>query len=314
MLIRRIVKLTLAAVVLCVCALPLPTAASAAVGRTCTWLDDDTVICTAATDGDTTKASTAAAVPTTSKQSIGAGAGGFKEAGGPGGGVETPNINLGECAWDTVTPAPPAGDARWEGNDPATGSVLMNVCGGTLRYMFVAAQAAAAPPPDPADLAQQAFTLLTLPKPTLGRSPSLQNGDPAQGGQAYTIVNLWTWFYTDPATFVPMSRTVSLQGVSATVTATPKALVFSPGDGHAAVSCAGPGRPWESADQFDAPDAGGCGYRYTEVQAEPITGTVSISWDVSWTGTGGVSGVFDGVATSSSSQFIVQQIRTVVVR
>lgn len=177
--------------------------------------------------------------------------------------------------------------------------------------MFVASQAPP-PPPDPADLAQQAFTLLTLPKPTLGRSPSLSNGDPAKGGQAYTIVNLWTWFYTDPATFVPMSKTVSLQGISATVTATPTALLFTPGDGHAAVSCAGPGRPWESADQFDAPSAGGCGYRYTEVQAKPITGTVSISWDVSWTGTGGAGGVFDDVATSSSSQFIVEQIQTVV--
>jgi hypothetical protein len=182
-----------------------------------------------------------------------------------------------------------------------------------MRYMFAAAQVVP-PPPDPAVLAQQAFAELALPKPTLGRSPSLENGDPAQGGQAYTIVNLWTWFYTDPETFVPMSKTVSVQGVSATVTATPKALVFDPGDGHAAVSCAGPGRPWESADQFDAPSAGGCGYRYTEVQAKPIRGTVSISWDVSWTGTGGAGGVFENVATSSSSQFIVQQIQTVVVR
>ena len=191
---------------------------------------------------------------------------------------------------------------------------MMNVCNGPIRYAFAPSSAAAPalPPPDPAVLAQQAYALLVLPKPTLGRTPSLANGDPARGGEPYTVVNLWTRYFTDPATWVPLARTVSLRGVSATVTARPAALLFDPGDGHRAVSCPGPGRPWQHEDGFDPPGPGECGYQYTEVHGRPITGTVSIAWDVTWTGTGGAGGAFPGLRTSASSEFIVEQIQIVV--
>ena len=217
-----------------------------------------------------------------------------------------------------MTPPPPAGDALWEGNDPATGTVQVNYCNGDPQYQFAATGAAAPaappppPPPDPADLAEQARAQLQLPDPTLGRSPSLDNGDPARGGQPYTLVNLWTRYYTDPAAFVPVSKTVAVQGVSATATATPRALTFDPGDGSAPVSCPGPGRPWRSSDGFDAPGSGECGYQYTDVQAEPVTATVSIQWDVVWTGTGGTGGTFNDITTSASSEFLVEQIQIVV--
>jgi hypothetical protein len=218
----------------------------------------------------------------------------------------------GECAWKTLVPQPPAGDPRWEGNDPAAGVVQFNDCNGPTFYQFAAAAPAAPPPPDPAVLAQQAMSQLTLPKPSVERSPSAESSDPAQGGLPYTVVNLWTWFWTDPAVWADLSTTVSLQGVSATATAVPVALVFDPGDGGPAVSCPGPGRPWEVADGNDPPSRGGCGYRYVAVTPDgPLTSTVSIRWAVSWTGTGGVGGDLGEVTTSVTSSFLVQQIQVV---
>jgi len=77
------------------------------------------------------------------------------------------------------------------------------------------------------------------------------------------------------------------------------------------VSCAGPGRAWQNSDGFNPPTAGECGYQYKKVEAAPITGTESITWRVTWTGTGGSGGTFTVPATSASSQFIVEQIEIV---
>jgi hypothetical protein len=226
--------------------------------------------------------------------------------------TDSTNPAPGECAWKTLVPQPPAGDPLWEGNDPAAGVVQFNDCNGPTFYQFAASGSAAPPPPDPAVLAQQALSQLTLPEPSVERSPSAESSDPAQGGLPYTVVHLWTWFWTDPALWADLSTTVSLQGVSATATAVPVALVFDPGDGGAAVSCPGPGRPWEVADGNDPPSRGGCGYRYVAVTPEgPLTSTVSIRWAVSWTGTGGVGGDLGEVTTGVTSSFLVQQIQVV---
>ncbi len=236
------------------------------------------------------------------------------------GATGNPNMAIaaGECAWRVLSPSPPAGDVRWKKHDPATGVILYNLCNGPVQYQFAASLAAAPPPPppppSPAVLAEQAYAELVLPKPSLGRSPDLAKGDPAQGGRAYTVVNLWTRYFSDPAGWVPTSKTVKLRGVFATVTATPSALLFDPGDGNAAVSCPGPGRPWRESDGFDPPGAGECGYQYRKVEAKPITGTESISWSVTWIGSAGAGGTFAGLTTSASSDFLVEQIQIVVKR
>ncbi|MBL8932798.1 MAG: hypothetical protein JNL54_21970 [Kineosporiaceae bacterium] len=159
----------------------------------------------------------------------------------------------------------------------------------------------------PAMLAQRAYALLRLPKPTIERSPAAGNSD---GGRPYTWVNLWTWFWTDPVTFTPRSKTVAAGAISATATATPVALVFDPGTGDAPVTCPGPGRPWREADGDTAPSAGGCGYRYLHVN-ETVTATVTIRWRVTWTGSNGESGVLPPLLTSATSSFAVQQIQAV---
>jgi hypothetical protein len=194
---------------------------------------------------------------------------------------------------------------------------MINTCNGGERYLYVpdaafaAAGAVPLPPPDPAVLAQQARTELTLPSPVARRSPPETNSDPANGGLPYTWVGLSTFFWVEG--WQPMSRTVELRGVSATVTATPTGLTFDPGDGAAAVSCAGPGRPWTVADGNEAPSGGACGYTYRSVTPNgPLTATTSVQWSVSWTSNTGASGTFPASTTSSSSSFLVEQIQVVV--
>lgn len=234
-----------------------------------------------------------------------------------GGGSPTPVV--GECGFRAATV--PAGDTRWGGNDPATGTLLMNPCNGPVQYLFVpnpapgdpAPAAPPPPPPDPAVLAQQAYTELTVPKPEAQRSPPETNSDPDNGGLPYTWLGLNTWIWVN--NWQPLQRTVDLRGVSATVTATPTALVFDPGNGDAAVSCPGPGRPWTEADGNQPPIGGGCAYMYRAVTPDgPLTATTGIAWSVAWTSNTGAGGTFPALNTATTSSFLVEQIQVVVQR
>ena len=180
---------------------------------------------------------------------------------------------------------------------------------GRLDFVWLPSTApqAAAPVVTSAQLALEMQDRLPLAQPTIQRSPDETirfKGDPM------TWVNLWTWFWTDPATYQPMTQTVSAGAVSATVTATPVGLLFDPGDGSPAVRCAGPGRAWVERDD-DAAPPGGCGYRYRSVTDGTITSTVSILWDVSWTGTGGLSGSLSQMRTQASAPLRVMQTQVV---
>jgi hypothetical protein len=167
------------------------------------------------------------------------------------------------------------------------------------------------PPVGPEAAALRAEELLTLPQPSGHRSP---NESQERDGHPYTYVNLWTWYWTDASTWKPLSATARAGGVSATVTVTPKQLVFDAGDGSQPAVCDGPGRPWTSSDGNAAPADGGCGYRYTRATSSPITSTQSIVWGVTWTSSGGSSGSLADLTTSQAGPLMVLQIETVVSR
>ena len=240
--------------------------------------------------------------------------------GGTGAGAEsagggTESANSGECAWRAASM--PAGDPVWGGNDPAAGSLMVNICNGPTTYLYVpnaapaVGAAAPPPPPDPAVLAQRAYAELTLPTPAAHRSPSEANSDPDHGGLPFTIVGLRTWVWV--ADWQPLQRTVALQGVSVTLTAAPTGLVFDPGNGDTPVACEGPGRPWTRADGNEPPVNGGCAYVYRRVSADgPVTATTSVQWSVSWTSNTGAGGAFPTGVSQVSDSFLVEQIQVVV--
>ncbi|SOD72951.1 hypothetical protein SAMN05892883_2262 [Jatrophihabitans sp. GAS493] len=160
-----------------------------------------------------------------------------------------------------------------------------------------------------ASLAQEAFSTIVFPRPSGHRSPSESR---TFQGYPTTWVNLWTFFWTDPSTWRTLSASASAAGLTATVTATPVALNFDPGDGDTVASCAGPGRAWRDSDGNAPPSDRACGYQYTHVTTSPVTATETIVWQITWTGTGNTGGEIPGLSTSTSGQLNVLQIQAVV--
>lgn len=219
------------------------------------------------------------------------------------------------CYVKAVSPVPPLTDPMWAGH--TTGGVYYcaayNVgypIAQTGQGWFWLAQAPNAV--DPAVLAQQAFKSLTIPSPSTGRYPAgtLKNGRP------YTVVSTYTWYWTDPGTFKPLTASASAGGVTATVTVTPTSLSFTPGDGAASLSCAGPGTAWSSSYGVWAASPSGCDYRYPHSSIhEPngeVTATYAINWTIAWNSTTGETGTLPALTTTEKSTFAVAEVESVV--
>jgi hypothetical protein len=87
------------------------------------------------------------------------------------------------------------------------------------------------------------------------------------------------------------------------------------GDGSTVV-CEGPGTPWRPGldPAGSSPD---CGHRYLRASAGApggaFTVTVTVSWDVSWSGAGR-SGAVPGLTTTSSLQLRVAESQALLTR
>lgn len=157
--------------------------------------------------------------------------------------------------------------------------------------------AGAPPPPSPEELAQQAYSQLRLPSPSIAASP--------EGPQ---LVRLPTWLWIENG-WEPVSATASVPGVSVTATAKPTKVKWSMGEGGSR-TCDGPGTPYSSYrnPRSASPD---CGYTYRRASDDVgFRVTATISWSVSWSGAG-QSGTFDDLSTSDSTRFVVEEVGAV---
>jgi len=162
--------------------------------------------------------------------------------------------------------------------------------------------------PSPETLARQAMKTITFPAPSGHRSPSESQ---LYAGIPFTWVNLWTFYWTDPATWHSLSATAAVGGVSATVTAVPMRLSFDPGNGTPAVICDGPGRAWDTSDGNGPPTGGACAYQYSMASSGALITTQTITWKITWVGSGGASGVLPDITTSTPGQLRVMQVQVV---
>ncbi|PZS32189.1 MAG: hypothetical protein DLM61_07275 [Pseudonocardiales bacterium] len=215
------------------------------------------------------------------------------------------------CYYKVADPLPTSGPVLVEYQQYG-GGIYWATCpfGGSGGYVWLA-QPPAGLPPSPAQLAQRAAASFRFPKPSGHRSPSETL---RYQGYPFSYVQLWLFYWTDPGTWRTLTATARAGGVFATVTAKPVSLTYDPGDGSSAVSCGGPGRPWTDADGNRAPSGGACGYQYKAVTSSPITSTQTITWKITWVGSGGTSGALPDQSTSKSGQLNVMQIQTVVTR
>lgn len=259
---------------------------------------------------------------------------------GPGGGTSFGSVRCGQsyapsCAVSAGSPASNETPGTQQGGQPggasatvASGGGAASGCSGTVSKTWgcipagcnvtvqtlacplgiggAAPPPAAAPPapPAPGVLAQLAVRYLTLPSPVIRSSP-------APGDLQLTRLPVWLWI--NPATWVPQSKTASVPGESVTATATPVTATWLTGDG-ATVTCHGPGIPYSSryAPSSPSPD---CGHTYTTSSAAQPGGayhvTVTITWDITWTGTGGAAGTLPPLDTTAAAAFRVAESQAV---
>ncbi len=247
------------------------------------------------------------------------GSGGGAPAGGANGGTIVPVGSTGAYqGGSNVGSNPFAAMAFNNLSNPNCSNSPTQIAACMMTAAPAAAGAPAAPlPPTSAQLAQAAFGELVMPLPMPSRYPS---GVLRTDGHPYTIVNANTWFWTDPATWQPVSKTVTAGAVWGKATASPVSLSFTPGDGSSPVSCNGPGSEWKANEQtWLAPaNPDGCSYRYPNSSLgvggdDQVTATYTITWNVTWSGSDGTGGAFNNLQTQTDSRFAVAEVQTVVV-
>lgn len=226
-----------------------------------------------------------------------------------------------QCYASVLAEQPPKDSPVWGGH--TDGAVYLctffsnsRSISGTNGFTFWSAEAPAGPAAavDTAQLARQALQTLTIPPPAAGRYPAGTMRD----GRPFTVVGAYTWFWTDPGSFRPLTARADAGGVWSQVTVTPTNLTFDPGDGAAAVSCRGPGVAWQSGDGVWGASPAGCDYRYPHSSIHQpggeVTATYGINWSVTWTSSTGAGGALPDLTTTSRQTFAVAEAESVVIR
>lgn len=214
-----------------------------------------------------------------------------------------------DCYYRLLSPQPPAGHKAWEGHEPGDGAVYDITCidgssGGTeggLRWR-------ASPPPgyrlpSPAVLAVDALKTLQIPLPEPRYNPSPR-----------AVVGLATWMWVDPGGSRPLSARAVAGPVWAEVTVRPVSTTWDPGDGHAPVGCLGPGTPYpaESTDCSYTYDRSSAGQAKAPSGDPSYTAQVSMTWEVTWRGSGGTSGTLPAITRTTSFAVAVMERQSVV--
>lgn len=159
---------------------------------------------------------------------------------------------------------------------------------------------AAPPPPAPGVLAQLAVRYLRLPDPVIRSSPA---------PDALQLTQLPVWLWIAANAWQPQSKTAQVPGESVTATATPVSASWQMGDGRT-VTCHGPGTPYSGRDNPAAPSPT-CGHTYDRSSAGQPAGTyqvtVTVTWDISWTASGGAGGALPPLDMVAAAGFRVAE-------
>ena len=153
---------------------------------------------------------------------------------------------------------------------------------------------------------QEARERLVLPKPMIVLNPAAEH---------LQVVHIKTWLHTDE--WQPWSETAVIDGLEATVTATPTSVTWTTGDG-ATVECAGPGALYDFSRPAAAQDTD-CGHVYRVTSArqpnQAYTLTATTTYALTWTAAGavGASGSLGTVDRAASVPVRVAEVQALEV-
>lgn len=164
--------------------------------------------------------------------------------------------------------------------------------------------------PTPEILAEYAYNKVKVPETEIELRPG-----------ARSTVNLPTWVWLDEGTFKDVTVRAELPntGLWAQTTAKPVALHLEPGTDDAETYPASGdceinedgsiGTPYGKGDADRTPP---CGIRYLRATAgDPYRLTASITWQVSWEGTGGTGGELPDGIFETTQDMTVQEIQSI---
>ena len=164
-----------------------------------------------------------------------------------------------------------------------------------------------------AQLAQQATSVVydNIPAPWGNFAPPAQRG----------VVKLGTWFWVNPLMWVPVSATAGVPTpagyISVTTTATPKKLIFDPGDealGSGPVTCDGPGLPW--IEMFGDHMTSKCMNTYSHSSSMHPSGAfpakLSVQWHITYTTNLGARGTVGDFTFAANHQIVVREVQALV--
>lgn len=216
------------------------------------------------------------------------------------------------CEWSPVDTRDPSMDMLEEVRRDANGI-------GYRLYDYTCTDESSAyhwvPEVSPTTLANQASAVVydNIPAPWGEFAPPARRG----------VINIGTWFWVNPLLWVPVRATAWVPTPSGplivTTTATPKKLIFDPGDGELGsgeVECTGPGLPWVDVfgDHLPSP----CMYTYRHSSAgrpnDVFPASLAIRWHVTWSSNTGASGSLGDVEVGASHQMVIREIHGLVNR
>ncbi|NRQ32093.1 hypothetical protein HII36_09615 [Nonomuraea sp. NN258] len=115
------------------------------------------------------------------------------------------------------------------------------------------------------------------------------------------LVGLRHFFWIEPGQWHPISERATAGPVWAEVTATPVNLTIEPGSGQDAITCKGPGKPYDPKKP-PGKQRTDCSLMFTRSSAglpgEQYQVRASITWTADWVGSGGAGGPLPPVTTS----------------
>lgn len=186
----------------------------------------------------------------------------------------------------------------WEGNE--NGSIWQcshDPAGRALTVVFWVDDSEAPPPPDPRELAEEAFGRMQLATPSIHVAPA----PPLK-----TYVGLDTWLWMDRSQWATLTNSVTVRDTEVDVTARVVSARWDMGAGS--VGCPSAGRPWVKG----LPDSAktDCSYTYKRVSDfEPdkkFRVSVHLQYQVDWVCSGeclvdsGTLGLNDGPSAGSA--------------
>lgn len=225
--------------------------------------------------------------------------------GAPGGGISRPPGASTCTGWSpaaNIDPETRPSDLGTVKVDPdgITAILYYRDCGDRRQYVWIRQE----PPEVIAQLALDDIATRLLDHP-----------DPDPSPRTRGFVNLETWLAVDDPGEQTVTASIPTLSVTATAQVASTTWTFSR-DGHDPVEviCERLGVPW-SPDAGDQPAP--CGHTFTHPTTPdtPLTVSVTVTWDITWSATNGTSGTLDPItSTAAQLTYPIDEIQTIGTR